>query len=318
MVPKWAEFFTQEKYDEFIDLVRQYLKKQKLEIKDYANEGYLIVQTSDSDSVKLGLTNLAKKCRAKSRSKWKSFIKDYFDHVFKYLKKTEEFARRAQDFKFAKKYIGVQVYPSIHSIIERGMNIGYKVVMDDIGAIIVFVHPEGRTSINFDNFPNWSKDIDELFAIGHANIKKRYQVKFEEVAMGDQLTFLAAETDHSFATNIIFDLDNRPELVGKYGSIMAFPNRDLTLAYPIQATTPAVKAFLAYKEFVLAARRFASEHPGRISDDAYWFHAGEFTCLSHMVVTKDSKQIVTLIPPTSFQELLNELDSSGMNDLEKQ
>jgi hypothetical protein len=318
MVPKWAEFFTHEKYDEFIDLVRQYMKKQKLEIKDYANEGYLIVQTRDSGSVRLGLVNLAKKCRAQSRSKWKNFIKDYFNHVFEILKKTEEFTRKAQDFKFAKKYLGVSVYPDIHELIERKMSIEYRVVMDDIGAILVFVNPEGTRSINLDDFPNWSKGIDELFEIGHSNINTRYPVKFEEISMGDQLKFLAAETDHNFATNVIFDLDNRPELVGKHGSIMTFPNRNLTLVYPIQATTPARKAFLAYKEFVLAARKFSTEAPSRVSAQVYWFNNGEFTRLSHMVTTKESKPLVILTPPTSFQELLNTLDQSGMTNHEKE
>ena len=194
----------------------------------------------------------------------------------------------------------------------------FKEVMDDLVAALVFVQKQQISIINTEEFPNWNKEIDELFEIGHANIKKQYPIKFEKITLKNQLQIFAANTDHIFATNVIFDLDQRTELVGRFGTILSIPNRNITLLYPIQETTPASDAVLAYKEFTLTGRTLAAEQPGRISDQAYWFHNGEFTPLSYKVVTKDTKPLFILTPPDSFQDMLNKLGPSEMDEIDKQ
>lgn len=316
MVPKWAAFFRQQKYDNFLNLVRQYFEKQQMEIKDYFYEGYFYVTLSDSNRVRFGLVNLAKHCSTKSQSKWKTIIKQHFDHYLNTIKIQEEFNRKAQNFKFAKKYLGVKVYPTSRFQQEHHSRFMFKEFTDDLVAALVFVQKQQISIINAEEFPNWNKDIDELFEIGHANIKKQYPIKFEKITLKNELQIFAANTDHFFATNVIFDLDQRTELVGRLGTIVSIPNRNITLLYPIQETTPASNAVLAYKEFTLTGRTLAAEQPGRISDQAYWFHNGEFTPLSYMVVTKDTKPLVILTPPDSFQDMLNKLDPSEKDDIE--
>jgi hypothetical protein len=201
-VPEWANFFSQQEYTYFINLVETFFKQNGFEFT--LDDGYVNVSDNDFGLNKLGLTNLAQTCYQENRSRWKGIISNHFNRMIEISEFESEFSKKVDEFENVKKYIGVRIYPIGYVQNVGPENTIYRNVTDELVELLIFDLPHAVINIKREVTEKWKISSDELFSIGQKNIRLNYKLEISEQSMTDfNIWFI--QSDHVFASNIILE-----------------------------------------------------------------------------------------------------------------
>jgi hypothetical protein len=295
-VPDWASFFDSNEYAAFIEEIDNYFKSLNLpyEIAD----GAVFTDETVFGFSNLGLVNMAQVCKQAGPAHYKEIIADHFGSVMRINQFEKEFSKIADNFEEVKKHIGVRLYNKEHVSFIGEENVVGKDFAGDIYAMLIFDLPDSVKNITPGQLPIWNKTADELFDIGIENIKNNYPFSISREDFGEfQIWF--AHGNHFFTPNIVFDMENRPELVGSKGALIGLPHRHAALIYPIEN----LEVIKAIHGLIATTYGMNLEGPGSLSNNLFWYKDKTWTVLPYFV--EDER--LQIHPPESFLELLNEL-----------
>jgi hypothetical protein len=295
-IPEWASFFDNTEYSSFIEEIDNYFKS--LNIQYEIGDGLINVNENEFSFGNLGLVNVAQVCKQEDKKYYKEIVSEHFNSMIKANNFSKEFAKIADNFEEVKKYLGVRLYDNEYvAHIGKGNTIG-KDFAGDIYAMIVYDFPDSVLSIKPEQTTAWNKTIDELFEIGVANIKEKCSLTITKEAFGE-FSIWFVQGEHFFTPNIVFDIENRKELIGSKGSLIGLPHRHSAIIYPIE-NLEVVKAINGIIPIIFGMNQ---EGPGSLSNNLFWYKDKIFTQLPYKI--EEGK--LQFFPSGNFLELLNEL-----------
>ena len=295
-VPGWASYFSGAEYDKFTILLDKYFVGKNI---SYSfGDGEIQLEGKTFGAEKLGLVNLAQMCKQTNQLNWKDLISEHFNGMQSAAIFESEFAKKAHDFSFAKDYIGVRLYHNDYvSNIDESLTIGNQIT-DDIFAMLVFDFPHSIINVKPEQTIQWNKNNEELFEIGVANIKDKYELEITSQNIGEFKIWFV-QGDHFFVPNIIFDLQRNSKLIGSKGSLIGIPHRHSVLIYPIEN----LELIKAVNQLIPIINGMNEEGPGSISNNLFWYHDNQFMTLPY----KLEENKLQFYPPEEFVEFLNTL-----------
>jgi hypothetical protein len=295
-VPGWASFLNGNEYSAFIKEIDKYFKMLNIEYE--IGDGQILVNENEFGFSNLGLVNVAQVCKQAQSKYYKEIITEHFDSLIRANEFDKEFQKIADDFEEVKKYIGVRLYDNDYIAHVGEENTIGKDLAGDIYSMIVFDFPDSVISIKPEQTISWNKSIDELFEIGITNIKAKYPLTITKEEFGEfDIWFVQGQ--HFFTPNIVFDIENRKELIGSKGSLIGLPHRHSAIIYPIEN----LEVIKAINGLIPTIYGMNQEGPGSLSNNLFWYKDKVFTQLPYKI--EDNK--LQFFPPDNFVELLNGL-----------
>lgn len=296
VVPDWAKFFTSSEYTTFIEAVEKYFERKHLKCR--IDDGMVLVDENTVGLDQLGLMNVAQMCKQNANTSFDETVNDHFETMIRIYEFDKEFSNIVFDFEKVKKYIGVRIHDSEYvTFLDKESTIT-RDVSTNLVAMLIFDLPESVINIKPEQIKAWNKDIEELFELGKRNIKEKYLIEPYNQQMQDA-TLWFAETQHFFAGNILFDLNDYSHLVGEKGALVSIPNRHMVIIYPI-ANLEVVGVL---HNMLYLTKRMYEDGPGSIANNLYWYNNGILIDIPHKM--ENDKLIIS--PPQVFVDALNEL-----------
>lgn len=299
-VPQWAGFFSKEEYNAFLNELANYFQRKGLS--PVLDGSAVRIEGGGFGAQQLGLTNVAQVCRQGAPADYKEAITSHFEAMERGEVFRKEFDKMAGTYEKVKPYLGVRLYPRHYmDNLPKGMFIG-KPFAGDMYAMLIFDMPDTITNIKPEQAEQWSKTFEDLFEAAVRNTKANNPVEISSFDFGEFKIWFA-EADHFFVPNILFELDNRPDLIGEYGALVAVPHRHAALIYPINS----IEIIQAVNGLIPTIHGMYREGPGSLSSSLLWYHRGKFIDLPYEL----DEQNLKFTPPAAFVELLNDLAGKG-------
>jgi hypothetical protein len=297
-IPEWASFFSEEEYSLFIQEIDNYFKSLNSQYQYKPADGQVLADENLFGFTNLGLMNVAQVCKQNQQQYYKNIIIDHFTSLMRVKQFNEYFAKIADNFEEIKKYIGVRLYNDEYVATVGKENTVGKAFAGDIYAMIVFDFPNAVKNVKPQDTTAWNKTVDELFETGVENIKNNYPLTITKVNFGEFHSWFV-QGEHFFTPNIVFDIENRPELTGSKGALIGLPHRHSALIYPIENS----EVLKAINGLIPPIYGMNQEGPGSLSNNLFWYRDKTFTQLPYKI--EDNK--FQFFPPEEFVEMLNEL-----------
>ena len=297
-VSEWASVMNKKEYPLFMQAVEDYFRQK--------GEPYIIadgIVKLEENDFEFGLNNLMQMC-AKSRPEdYDGIISFHFGQLIESKKFETQFKEISGDFEKVKQYLAVRLYDK-----EYIECIGEDIFVrrhfaGELYAALVWDFPAAIQNVLKDDIEKWGKTEDELFVIGMENVRNNYEMKTEEVDIDEDFIY-GINYEHFFVPNILFDLDKHPEFIGKGGTIVAVPTRNMAMIYPIRD----MKVVNALNKFFWNVPNFYSEGPGSLTKEIYWYHNGQFEVLEFEI----EKENVKFTPSQAFMDLLNNMSETEL------
>lgn len=298
-IPTWASFFTEKEYTAFISEIESCFRKI-INSPYNINDGVVVFQEEVYGISQMGLFNLAKMCKQNKRANYAGIISDHFDILRKSYEFNQEFKKIERDFEQICKYIAVRLYDVEYLSATSRDNFISKKIAGELFAVLVFDFPDTIIHIKPTQIEQWNKSVNELFEVGIENVKKNYKLDINVVEFGPEKESLyVCETPHFFAPNIVFELRSHEELIGKGGCLVAIPNRNIALVYPINN----LNVVNVVNSLCVTVPNLYDNNPGMLTKEIYWCFEGKITLLPYTIENKK----ICFTPPVDFIELLNSL-----------
>ena len=250
------------------------------------------------------LDNLILKCAAiTDKSKWDDVIQQHFHSMFSTIDAQKEID--VANYENIKKYLSVRIYPFVF-INQRGGTSSFIVRSDLEGTytLLMLDLPNAFTPVQKQMFDSWKKDPAEVFKIAMSNIGSQQIEKVTKTITYDkiniEISFLGNE---DYAASYALDLlNNSPELVGEWGSVLAIPNKGLVNVCKISKQRPVdfVKFIQMTKPLI---EKSYLEHQQPISDQFFWYFQNRFTRIEVLV---DDNGNINVISPAGLTALMTE------------
>lgn len=249
------------------------------------------------------LHNLIVEClKEKNKTMWEITVREHFDKLFSTIDEQEKFD--PEDFKEAKKYLSIRVYPK-EFVMQRPNSRSFIVQTNLEGTFTMLMYdlPGGAfTPVQRKTFVHWNRDIDAIYAIAKSNINKQQVQKISQAVDADGVKIDATLlSNENYAGSYAICIgDNSPELVGELGCIVAIPHKGAAYVYKIVKGKPGNLISYIQKTKPVVDGAYA-EHPQPISNQFFWYYKDKFIKVP-VTSDKDGKVNVTL--PNSLTALL--------------
>ena len=270
---------------------------------DFVKNGTIQLKAGQ-DIQTLNLHNLIGKCvTIGDKSQWDIIIQEHFDNMFSSIDEQKKID--PENYETIKKYLSIRIYPK-ETVNQRGGTASLVVKTDIEGTftLLMLDLPGAFTTVQKQIFDLWKKDTSEVFIIAQQNINKqqieKVTQKFDIDGTNVEITFLGNE---DYAASYALDLiNNSPELVGEWGSVVALPNKGLVNICKISEDKP-----LDFVKFIQRTKplieKSYNEHPQQISNQYFWYYKGKFTRIN---VLTDAKGNINVISPSGLTALMTE------------
>jgi len=300
-VPEWADFFDEKEYTRFIQEIEQYFNSRN--IPHRLNNGMIELDENDVfEFGNMGLMNVAQVCKQADKKEYREIINDHFNTMIRTRQFQKEFDAISHDFEQIKQFIGVRLYNSDYiAHLGKELTIG-KEFAGDIYAMVVFDFPDSVSNVKLEQMEAWNKTPQELFELGVANIKLNYQSSITKEPVGEESIWFV-HGEHFFTPNVVFELEERKELVGSKGALIGLPHRHSALIYPIES----MEVVSMINTLIPIIYGMHNEGPGSLSDQLFWYKDGTFTQLPYEI----GEQNIRFYPPENFVEFLDEAAGEG-------
>jgi hypothetical protein len=295
-VPEWASFFDQEEYEEFIILVGKYFTEKKIQFT--IEEGVVNAEGNGMGFGKMGLDNIARTCKQSPINEWETRIYGHFDALEKSRKFQDEIQTSKKSFEEMKKYVAVRLYNTSYLDQIGEEHFIYKRLANDLIAALVFDYPDSIQNMQDSDTEGWNKSHEELFQVGIDNVRSNYSLLLHENEMEDY-TIYTLDSDHFFAGNLYFELEQLSTIDTSKGALVAFPHRHCAVMYPIKDMS-MVKVLNQLFPIVF---NMNNDGAGPITNSIYWYHKGKLMAIPYELDTDGLK----VIPPAEFVEFMNKL-----------
>jgi hypothetical protein len=270
---------------------------------DHVKDGTIFLKKGQ-DMQALNLHNIIGKCTAvKDKNQWDKIIQGHFDNLF--ISIDEQKKIDPKNYETIKKYLSLRIYP-VEIVNQKGgsSSVIVKTDLEGTYTVLMLDLPGAFTAVQGDMFTLWKKDSAEVFKIAQENINKQQIEKvtrnFEIDGTNIEIIFLGNE---DYAASYALDLlNNSPELVGEWGSVIAIPNKGLVDICKVSKAKPVdfVKFIQSTKPVI---EKSYQEHEQPISDQFFWYYKGKFTRIN--VLTQPNGNINVISPP-GLAELMTE------------
>lgn len=248
------------------------------------------------------LHNLITKCVAeRDKSQWNRIIQMHFEMIFSAIDEGKKID--PNNYETVKNYLSLRIYPN-EMVDQRGGHSSFVARTDLEGTytLLMLDLPGAFTPVMKQVFEIWSLDTATVFEVAQENINKQEIEKVIESFDFDsskiEMIFLGSE---DYAASYALDLmNNSPELVGEWGSVVAMPNKGLVNICKISRDKPVdfVKFIQMTKPFI---EKSFQEHAQPISDQYFWYYKGQFKRINVMINPDGS---INVVAPVGLAELM--------------
>lgn len=287
-------------YKEFSKRLQKYFMRKKFSV-IFKDDYSLEVHTNTPTRETISLSNLAKICFKAEKEKWSELIEEYFEILANSKKMSKILKEREEDFDFYKEFIGVRFYH--RDYFSNGIEESFLFIplLEDVCLALILDFPDHIKNLDPKIFKNWNISEKKLFTLGITNIKSKYkfEIKKEKIL---NLTIYVVSTNHFFGNILLLELDNYENLVGKYGSLIAIPNRHETFIYPIE-NKEVEKAI----ECLIRINKNRYKEPGSVSRNLYWYNSNKF---SLQTITYDAKNVFVKLTD-DFRKLIRDIKTDS-------
>ena len=289
-----------ESHEIFEDYLSKYFKQQNVEYR--IEDGVVHILNDDFHGLNnLGLQNIAQYCRNEGVEKYEEHIKGHFDTIIRGKEFEEEFDRIKTDYEKVKSYLGIRLYNS-----QTIANVGFdktvgKEVGGDLYAMLVYDLPDTVHSVAPSNTQVWNLPMEKLWKESVNNSNAKYPPNILERELHG-IKFKTVEEDHFYSPNIIFNIEDHPELIGQHGAIISIPTRHIVIIYPIN-DLGVVNALTTQ---IQVTYNVSHQGPGTLSNKIYWYHNGVLEDQPY-ALEEDGK--LAFNPTENFVEMLNGFQS---------
>lgn len=252
----------------------------------------------------VNLHNLIGKClKAADKSTWNKIIQEHFESLFASM--DEQSSIDPTNYEKVKRYLSLRIYPR-ETITQRG-GVEYLVSRVDLEGtftLLMLDLPGAFTPVQKQMFDFWKVGKDTVFKEAQANINKQSVEKvtrsFDVDGTNIELSFIGNE---DYAASYALDLlNNLPDMVGEWGSVVAIPNKGLVDICKVSREKPVdfVKFIQLTKPSV---EKYYREHSQPVSKEYFWYYKGKFTRID--VQDKGSGNI-SVVSPMELTQLMTE------------
>ncbi len=252
----------------------------------------------------LNLHNLIGKCVAvKDKSQWNNVVEGHFENIFSSIDEQKKID--PANYETVKKYLSLRIYPK-ETVDQRGgiTSLVAKADLEGTYTLLMLDLPGAFTAVQKEMFSLWKLDTATVFKTAQDNVNKQKIEKvtqpFDVDGVKIEMNFLGNEDySASYALNLV---NNSPELVGEWGSVVAMPNKGLVEICKISKDKP-----LDFVKFIQRTKplieKSYQEHEQPISDQFFWYYKGRFRRIN---VLTDSNGNISVISPIGLTELMTE------------
>jgi hypothetical protein len=139
--------------------------------------------------------------------------------------------------------------------------------------------PDSIMAVTPQMASGWQKDLNELFRLGYLNVANLCQPNIIETVFGDKVRSLMISKDDNYltATHILL-LENHPECIGIFGSLVSAPVRDLVICHPIDEKQDISQDanMLAY-----VTQDTYKNSSGPVSPYLYWYYKQKYEIINY-------------------------------------
>ncbi|MET3502946.1 hypothetical protein ABIC45_004583 [Mucilaginibacter rubeus] len=296
VAPKWASFFSDAEYRDFIKAIDKFFYKKNISYK-IEDDASIKVGPNDFGLNILGLTNVAQLCKQDERRNYYELISGHFDALIRTYLFDKDFNAIVDDYETIEKYLATRLYPLGYLEYGGEENKIYSMIAGEIAKVLVFDLPDAIQTITPEQAEKWNKTYDELFEKGVENVRQKYPCGISREKIGE-FEVLLAQGDHFFAPNIVFDLEKQ-SLVGNWGAIIGVPHRHAAIIYPLE-TLAVVNAVTS---IIPVVDNMSKQGPGGVSNNLIWYKDGVFEQLRYKIENNN----IEIYPSEKFLEVLNNM-----------
>ncbi|GLR18592.1 hypothetical protein [Portibacter lacus] len=296
LIPSWSGFNNKENFGVFMKLVRDYFEKHNVSIA--INDGVVKVLDEGFGLSNLGLQNLAQHCSGLNVEDYEGQISVHFNQMIEAQKNQAAFDKHKGNFDFAQEFVSIRIQHESFAKVPVNAEKVTKLIAGDIYAVLCFDLPTTVVSISGNDIESWDKSFDELYELGLENMFNKYEFPISEVEVSG-VNFHVSEAQHFYIPNTILDLSNRPDLLGRYGALVAAPTRSLLFIYKIDS----LEVVSAINVLIPIVDQVCQKGPGSISSNILWYHEGEFQNFEYRI--EEGKIAIT--PSSEFIKVLEEI-----------
>ncbi|MCL2631909.1 MAG: hypothetical protein FWD45_02305 [Coriobacteriia bacterium] len=303
-VPQWADLLTSQEYEHFFKCLNRYFASKKLHIE--IQEG-LVQITNDTDNLfgggVFGLYNLMQSCKANRRSKYQQLINSHFDTVISAREAQAAFEKLAENYDDVRHYLAIRLYDNDFFQTLEMDKTSSRILADTLREVLVFDLPTVIQTVSTELIAKWNTPADSLYETAIQNMLANYDFELESHEINGD-TLIAVSENHFFVAAILYNITTYPELIGTYGSLLAFPTRDLVLAHPINSKS---SVFFSIRLAQIAGD-FYENNPGSLSKRVFMYRDGKLTDVHPSLISIDSEDARMLSPELTnlFEEIPEE------------
>ncbi|HWY88875.1 MAG TPA: hypothetical protein VNX28_19335 [Gemmataceae bacterium] len=294
--PAWANFFTPEQYQAFIDCVANHFTSQRRRFT--LGDGVVYVEDGKPGGKhQLGLLNLAQMCARNETKDWPEIVTDHFRTLEKSYSEQKVLEERIDDFARVAELLAVRLWPLEYlADLDRDKILHRQELPGTISAL-VFDLPSSIRNVTPEEIKSWGKSETELFRIGLANVMENCIPDVSEQDLGEGITLTLFSDESFFVASHALLLEEHPDCLGPFGTLVGIPHRHVMLAFPIQD----LRVLQAIHMMIPIIAGMERDGPGSISPLLYWYKDGDYTNLPYRI----DKNTLNFSPPEDFVEMLN-------------
>lgn len=250
----------------------------------------------------INLHNLILKCADTPRENWLELIQAHFDSMYASMEKQKQLD--PNKFETLVDYFSIRIYQK--SFIDQNGGADNLIVREDLGgtlSVLMLDLPSAFTPVRKETFDLWNKTPDEVFAIAQRNVNKQsFTKESHAIDVGGNKIDVHFIENEDYGASLALDLiNNAPEFVGEWGSVIAIPNRGIVNICKVTKERP-MDFVLFIRKFKPVVEKFYNQHPQPISTDFYWYFNGQFTRIN---VTENNNGDTQVISPKGLTERMN-------------
>ena len=294
---EWPGMFTLEEYKCFDAALRGYFTRRGIPFEVHGHT--ISIDLNQAEAGKLGLTNVSEKCKHCDPSDWPQVVADHFDALWEGQGEQEDLRKKIRDYSAIEPLLAVRLYPEDHvEVVHEGDGV-HREDLEGTVSVLVFDLPHVAVNVRPEDAAHWNKTDQELFDVGLSNVRSNTRPENDEEEVGPGVVVKTLFGDSFYIATLALMLDDYPDYVGTYGSLLAVPVRDQLLCHPIEdvSVTDAMDAMFP------AVRDTYEEGPGSVSPHLYWYDRGKFIAL----VAEDKGCAWSVRVPEEFQRLLDRM-----------
>jgi hypothetical protein len=265
---RWAEMLTSAQYHKFMSLVQSDIQNRGLT--PQLHDDYLTIKEFPKDT--LGLDNLVRTCAGAGADKWQAAISEHFDGLVATLREKEALAKKLEKFDEAAPLLRPRIYALDAIPADALKQMVTRTDLQGTVTVAVLDLPRALQSVNRAEANLWKKTDAEIFEIAIKNLRANSQLKVTEIPLKDGGKILAMMSKDGFGSSHALIFDQNADAVGKFGTLLAVPARDMTLCHPINDRSVLGSAVA----LSILAGKMSKDAPGAISSELFWYHEGHF------------------------------------------